>query len=320
MQEQPPPLPDSALDDVLQRALAKERDERYPTCAQLIQASRAALGLSSPGPIPRARPGLLRRRHAILAAGLLILLAAVAAAIVALTSGDGGPAPQALLAPGSVASVDPASGRILGWAALPGGPARLAVGGGQVWVGAQGSRLVTVLDARRHDVMGTVAPNAFPGALALGAGALWLADRGSGSVVEIDPSYTVVVKRITLPGAARLAPVSDSGSFDPWSIAAGDRAVWVTDGSQRLYEIDPLRHKRPRILRLGHPLDGVAVGDGQVWAISGAAAVVLRVDPRTGRVRDRIPIASRPGFRSPYPIAVGVSAGACGCSTATPRP
>ena len=309
MQDQPPPLPDPALDPVLRRALAKERDERYPTCTQLIQDTRAALGLSTPGPSPLSRPGLLRRRHAILAAGLLILIAAVAAAIVALTSGDGGPAPQALLTPGSVASIDPASGRILGAVALPGGPSRLAVGGGQVWVGAQGSRFVTALDARRHDVMHTVAPNAFPGALALGAGAVWLADRGSGSVVEIDPSYWVVVKRITLPNATRLAPVSDSGSFDPWSVAAGDGAVWVTDGSRRLYEIDPVRHKVARTLRLGHPLDGVAVGDGQVWAISGAAALVLRVDARTGRVRERIPIASRPGFRSPYPIALGVSAG-----------
>ena len=309
MQEQPPPLPDPALDVVLQRALAKEREERYATCAELIEATRAALGLSTPGPRPLARPGLLRRRHAILAAGLLILAAVVAAGIVALTSADGGPAPQALLAPGSVASVDPASGRILGAVALPGGPARLAVGGGQVWVGAQGSRFVTALDARRHDVMHTVAPNAFPGALALGAGAVWLADRGSGSVVKIDPSYWVVVKRIPLPKAARLAPVSDSGSFDPWSIAAGAAAVWVTDGSQRLFEIDPVRRKVAQILRLGHPLDGVAVADGQVWAISGAAALVLRVDPRTGRVRDRIPIASRPGFRSPYPIALGIGAG-----------
>ena len=56
MQEQPPPLPDPALDAVLQRALAKERDERYPTCTQLIQDTRAALGLSTPGPSPLCSP------------------------------------------------------------------------------------------------------------------------------------------------------------------------------------------------------------------------------------------------------------------------
>jgi hypothetical protein len=178
-----------------------------------------------------------------------------------------------------------------------------------VWVAADGSRTLTALDPRDGSVLQVAAPNAFPSALALGAGALWLADRGTGSVVAIDPSYAVASARIRLPGAARMGAVGDRGGFDPWSIAAGAGAVWVTDGSRRLFEIDPGRRRVARTLDLGHVLDGVAVGDGRVWAISGHAALALRIDPRTGRVRDRIEIVSRPGFRSPYPIALGIEAG-----------
>jgi DNA-binding SARP family transcriptional activator/ABC-type branched-subunit amino acid transport system substrate-binding protein len=258
-------------------------------------------------PIQRLWPRLRRRSRrtrALLAGGGAVVLAAAAAA--ALLTGGGGP--QGLLPDGTVASVDPATGRVLDTIAVPGAPSRLAVGAGELWVGADGSRTVTAVDARRGLVVRVAAPNASPTALVLGAGALWVADRGSGSVVEIDPSYGTAVARIRLPSAARFSPVSDRAAFDPWSIAAGAGAVWVTDGSRRLFMIDADR-RVARAVDLGHALAGVAANDDQVWAISGEAALALRVDPRTGRVRDRIAIVSRPGFRSPYPIALGIGAG-----------
>jgi branched-chain amino acid transport system substrate-binding protein len=55
-------------------------------------------------------------------------------------------------------------------------------------------------------------------------------------------------------------------------------------------------------------LDGIAVGAGAVWAVSGVSATALRLDPR-GRVTLPIPIVSRPGFESPYPLEVSVGEG-----------
>jgi branched-chain amino acid transport system substrate-binding protein len=53
-------------------------------------------------------------------------------------------------------------------------------------------------------------------------------------------------------------------------------------------------------------LDDVTVSRGAVWAISGSGATALRVNP-TGRASPlRIPIVSRPGLQSPYPIAIEV--------------
>ena len=85
MQEPPPPLPGHpALQPVMAKALAKDPDDRYATCGELIADARAALAH------PIVPPRLLRRRHAILAAGVLVL-AATAVAIV-LASRDGGSA------------------------------------------------------------------------------------------------------------------------------------------------------------------------------------------------------------------------------------
>ena len=87
MHEQPAPLPGyPALDPVLKRGLAKERDERYGSCAELIEDARRALGLGAAAPVRRARvPSWLRRRgRTVLAAGLLVLAGVIAAVIVAL--------------------------------------------------------------------------------------------------------------------------------------------------------------------------------------------------------------------------------------------
>jgi DNA-binding SARP family transcriptional activator/streptogramin lyase len=292
---------------ILREELGLEPGRELQGLERSILAQDPALGRAR-----RQRPPTRLRRRSrapvVIAAGCILGAAAVVSALIA-ALGGGGTAPQALLAPGSVASADPVTGRVLKTVAVPGAPSRLAVGGGRVWVGADDSRTVTALDARKGSFVGLATPNAFPTAVALGGGELWLADRGAGSVVEIDPSYRSVVARIPLPRATRLDPVGDRASFDPWSIAAGDAAVWVTDGSRRLFEIDPRRHRVAHVFDLAHALDGVAVGDGQLWAISGSGGLALRVDPHNGRVREQIQIASQPGFRSPYPMALGIGAG-----------
>jgi DNA-binding beta-propeller fold protein YncE len=46
-----------------------------------------------------------------------------------------------------------------------------------------------------------------------------------------------------------------------------------------------------------------------VWVASGATATVLRLDPRTDRVTDRIPLAAHGGPLAPYPYALTVGEG-----------
>ncbi len=87
------------LDAVIRKALAKDPDDRYPTCAALIGAAEQALGL-------RQRP-LLRGRTLLGAAGAAIAsLLAAALAIGLATRGDGAkPAPIARA--NSLVRIDP---------------------------------------------------------------------------------------------------------------------------------------------------------------------------------------------------------------------
>jgi branched-chain amino acid transport system substrate-binding protein len=73
--------------------------------------------------------------------------------------------------------------------------------------------------------------------------------------------------------------------------------------------VDPHSSRVLGAIDVGHSLNDVAVGENAIWTIAGRAASVSRIDPRTRRVTDRIPIVSRPGAEAPYPIAIEVGLG-----------
>ena len=135
MQEEPPSLRDQPrLDPVLLKALAKNQEDRYGSCAELIDAAADALGLA---PAPRAArrsivpPAVRRHGRAILAGGLLLLAATIALAIVALTGGEDG-----TVGPigNGVAAIDPADGSVTSFTESEAPPGNVAVGEGGVWV------------------------------------------------------------------------------------------------------------------------------------------------------------------------------------------
>ena len=81
------------------RALAKEPDERYRSCGELIEEAGRALGL--------AKTPLLRRRELLLGA-VAILAAAIAVLAVLLGRGGGGPG-------GSLLRIDPGTNATPSW-------------------------------------------------------------------------------------------------------------------------------------------------------------------------------------------------------------
>ena len=291
---------------ILREELGLEPGRELQGLERSILAQDPALGRAR-RQRPAARLRGRSRAPVIIAAGCVLGAAAVVAALIA-ALGGGGTAPQALLAPGSVASADPMTGRVLKTVAVPGAPSRLAVGGGRLWVGAHGSRPSPRWTPAGHRLSVSCAQRV-PRALALGGGEL-PARRPRFGLSRCDrPVLPIRCGADSVAGAARLAPVSDRALVRSLVDRGGRRG---RVGHRRLSAAirnRPRRHSGRVYLDLAHALDGVAVGDGQVWAISGSGGLALRVDPPDGRVRDRIPIASRPGFRSPYPIALGISAG-----------
>src|SRR5206468_1798718 len=77
----------------------------------------------------------------------------------------------------------------------------------------------------------------------------------------------------------------------------------------RLTEIDPATGTIRRRIQAGQPLDDVVATPRSLWATSGSRASVVRISPRSGRAGAPIPIVSRPGRLSPFPIALAVGFG-----------
>ena len=249
MQEEPPPLRDHrGLDPVLRKALAKDQEDRYGSCAELIDAAADALGLAR---APRAArrsivpPAVRRHGRAILAGGLLLLAATIALAIVALTGGeDGSVGPIG----NGVAAIDPANGSVTSFTEWEAPPGNVAVGEGGVWVLDNEAQTVSRIDPDTKEVTETFDTPGLPSELAVGEGALWVGIAGGRgdtnatvSVARMDPDDGRVTGTARLPG--------------------GDEGVYPVGGTPRL-----------------------AVGEGAVWAANPDGSV-SRIDPKSGRAR-----------------------------------
>jgi peptide/nickel transport system substrate-binding protein len=77
----------------------------------------------------------------------------------------------------------------------------------------------------------------------------------------------------------------------PSAVAVGFGSVWVANaGDGTVSRIDPA-NRSPFGIRVGGEPSAVAVGEGAVWVANGDA--VLRIDPRTNEVTDRIEVGAR---------------------------
>ena len=249
-------------------------------------------------------PSRVTPRRLLLAAGAVILAAAAAAAVMELTGEGGSAEGLAEVAPDSLAVLDPETNGIVGQISIPGQPSLVAAEGGSVWVASDSARTVSRIDAGRLAVRRIVPTNVVPAGLAAEGGASWLLDRKSLELVKVDAAYPRATGRLRV-GTGDLPPSPTGVGVD-----AARGAVWVADGSRRLVRIDPRDVTVAGSFELPERLDGVAVGDGAIWAISAGSASVLEIDPASGSVRGHIRITSRPGSTRPIPIAVAAGQGA----------
>jgi DNA-binding SARP family transcriptional activator/ABC-type branched-subunit amino acid transport system substrate-binding protein len=266
---------------------------------------------------PRAIPGepsRPTRRRAVprwlVVAGATLVVVAGAAALLLGRGGSGG-SESRLLGDERIGTVDATTGRVVAEEEVPGAPDRLAAGGGVVWAIGDASRTVTAIDVAQRSPLHVISPGGAPSDVAVDSRSVWVLDEQRRTVRRLSPDYPgtpLFMTRLPAPVPRRTTLPRSMDAFDPWTIAAGAGAAWVTDGSSRLTRIDA-RTGRRTVADAGMPLNGVAADRTSVWAISGRRATVVRVDPRSGRATVRISVVSRPGVVSPYPVAVDIGAG-----------
>jgi class 3 adenylate cyclase len=283
--ERNPDLP-KAIDPVLRGAMAKSPDERYRTCAALIEAGEAAFGIRS-----RSR-GLERLVVAALGA---VTLAAVAAALL-LGGGDGTPR----VVPESLVKVDLESDKVVDVVPVGRIPREIEMVGRYVFVASGGDGTLTRVDTRTDAVVSSGKFDASDGLAAEGTKRVWVASVPRRQVTLVDATLPLVEPEERTSSPRVLLPRDTTGT----SLTVGGDSLWIAmqagGGVVERWRLDPLGRRRTYRL---DPLDyalNVTFGVGAAWIALGAPAdALLRIDARSGRAR-RVPVG-----RFPVGVAVG---------------
>jgi YVTN family beta-propeller protein len=280
-----------AVDSVIARALAKNSEKRYETCADLTEAARDALGLRDVLVVRDRRPLLLA------AVGVLVAAGAIAAGL-ALSLGGGGPAKASLaVTNNSLVRIDPQTNRVTAVTSMGRklrgtiGPVGVSVGGPRVWVYNWDDATVSAIDPRTAEVKRTLSiggspPAGWVNSVAADGNGAWTISSGGGS-----GSLTHVGTGFQLAQQFRLG-------YDPLAIALGERDVWVAAKSISANAVLRVSRTGAVLARVQLPPDEIRVG-GQnpnfqsvasgreaVWTAEGAT--IFRIDPATARITGKV--------------------------------
>lgn len=156
------------------------------------------------------------------------------------------------------------------------GTRALATGFGSVWLGTDSGDLLRV-DPETHEAT-RIAVGEVAGPLTVGSDAVWVLDDFAGEVIRVNHKTNDVSARIPL-----------SSGLD--RIAVGEGHVWVLDTvAGVLTPIDERDGDIRQVIAIGDGATDVAVGFGSVWVSRGGT--VLRIDPLTGHIQDRLRLGS----------------------------
>jgi class 3 adenylate cyclase/streptogramin lyase len=257
--------------------------ETAPASALLAPVLPKREPAAPPGPPPR------RGRQRLLIGSLALVVVAAAIAVPLLLLG-GEPA-VTRVEPNSLGRIDP-SERVVDTIPVGQDPAGIAVAeDGDLWVINQGDSTVNRIDPDSGEVTPAKSTLGIPTGIAAGQGAVWITNGfGSASgtqVVRVDPTDDSV--EVAFPSTNVKAIVAAFGS------------LWVTDADRDLvlrYDpgdlpAEPIEiptddnreeSAAPRFLAVGR---GPASG---IWVVNELGDTVLRIDPETNKVADRIQV------------------------------
>jgi branched-chain amino acid transport system substrate-binding protein len=247
-------------------------------------------------PVPEvARPSGRRRGLLLMAIGAVVLAATITAAVFAMTRDSD----QTVEAVGNaIAAID---GDAVEYTQVGKTPSTIAVGEGAVWVLNADDRTISKIDPETNEVE-TFGTGGITTDLAVGEGAVWVGNGAAGdltnttSVSRVDPDTTSVSETQVLP-APRTTPdvrlAAEYRTLGVSQLAVGAGAVWAINPDLSVSRIDPDTGKRVAIIPMKAGA-AIAAGKEGVWALAADfdSSQVLRIDPRTNRVRQRIEVGA----------------------------
>jgi hypothetical protein len=297
LQEEPPTVP--GLERVMQKALAKEPDDRHQTCRQLVAAARAELGLGKSG---RAR----RSAAVVLVGGTF-----AAAVLLALLLGRGGGA-GATSATGRLIRIDPSTNRATKTLEIGQDPSGVAFGAGGVWMTSLPDSTIWRVDPKTYETK-RISASGTPIGIAVKSGITF--GQPVGSAVPGGIVFVAGSGGVTMVDASSGQQTGVIRIGDAQVIAEGRNAIWAVAGSPDLHQsaayrltdvsygvgkvqdripIDPAQLVDEANVRTDAA--GIAVGKGGVWVLGDAVDRRLwMIDPNTSRIRAIIRLPFAPG-------------------------
>jgi DNA-binding SARP family transcriptional activator len=227
---------------------------------------------------PGIRPSSKRLRGSspvVAAAVAAVLIVALAAAWI--RSGVyGRPAPSLVVAAGSPTNPPEQAARILGTWAIP-QPSCCGSSSDTEWGVGHHDDVLRAIDSKTNVMtsLGIVADyqSGIPQAL---AGSIWIPSARD-NLIRYDPGSHQVVARIAISGA---------------DVAFGFLDLWETTLDHRLVRIglasNAIVASIPVATGVNDWVDGLAIGGDAVWDSVGDTSQLLKIDPATNRVIDRI--------------------------------
>jgi YVTN family beta-propeller protein len=191
----------------------------------------------------------------------------------------------------------------------------LAYTAGFVWVVNFGLNHQTVsrIDVTTNQLVDeAVKTGHAPYGMTVGEGSVWVVNHDDGTLTRIDPERNQVIANIPLPA-------------EPHRVSVGDGVVWV--GNWHDYSVSRVDPQINQVIGepipIGYHTGNIAAGNGNVWVTSdyrGVEAfpapfpghvVLMRIDPKTNKLVDTIPLGG-------YPVDVEVTEDAAWVSIQNP--